>query len=265
MRRPNHSRYVKTMDWIELLLIGFIGLSVGSFLNVSIDRIPSGKSLVHPPSSCDVCKTRLKTFDLIPVGSYLALKGKCRYCSASIPFRSPLVEFITGTMFVAIWAKFGITYEGIAIMAYASLYLVIFAIDLEHKIIPNVIVFPALLLTLLASAFLPGLGIANAAIGAGVGFGMLLALYMVPGAVIGEGDVKLAAVVGAAVGFPLVTLGIGLAFVLGGTSATLLLVTGRRKRKDGVAFGPYIALAALITLVWGDPILEWYLETFLRI
>ncbi|MCH8109625.1 MAG: prepilin peptidase [Chloroflexi bacterium] len=187
------------MDWIELLLIGFIGLSVGSFLNVSIDRIPSGKSLVHPPSSCDVCKTRLKTFDLIPVGSYLVLKGKCRYCSASIPFRSPLVEFITGAIFVAIWAKFGITYEGIAIMAYASLYLVIFAIDLEHKIIPNVIVFPAFLLTLLVSAFLPGLGIANAAIGAGVGLGMLLALYMVPGAVIGEGDVKLAAVVGAAV------------------------------------------------------------------
>ncbi len=253
------------MDWFNLFVVGLVGLAVGSFLNVCIDRLPAGLSLVSPPSHCSECQTALKTLDLVPVASYLALRGRCRYCSARIPLRSPLVEATTAVIFALIWAGYGPSYEAYALMGYAAFFLAILVIDVEHEIIPNVLVFPGFAVALVVASFWPELGLARAAIGAGAGFGILLAMYLIPGAVIGEGDVKLAAVVGAVTGFPLVVVGLAMAFVLGGVIATVLLVSGRRERKGRMAFGPFIAIGAVVTLVWGEPVLDWYLTRFLSL
>ncbi len=134
---------------------------------------------------------------------------------------------------------------------------------MEHHIIPNKIVIVGLVGAIIIASFWPEIGPLKAVIGAAAGFGILLVLYFIPGAIIGEGDVKLAAVVGAATGFPVVVVGIGLSFVIGGSVAILLLVLRRRGRKDQFAFGPFIAVSALIALIWGESILQWYVGNFL--
>jgi leader peptidase (prepilin peptidase)/N-methyltransferase len=247
---------------LDLLVVGLVGVAVGSFLNVCIDRIPAGLSLVSPPSHCPSCQTRLRFADLAPVVSYVALRGRCRYCSARIGARSPIVELTTGMLFMLIWTAYGPSYQGFALMAYASLFLVVFVTDLESQIIPNLVVLTGFVAAFAVASFWPELGPARAAVGAGAGFGLMLALYLIPGAVVGEGDVKLAAVIGAASGFPLVVLALGLAFVLGGSAAMALMASGRRKRTDHIPFGPFMAVSALITLVWGHAILDWYLDRF---
>lgn len=246
----------------QLILAVLAGLSVGSFLNVVSDRVPAGQSLLSPPSHCPSCDTRIRSIDLIPLVSYLVLRGKCRDCSSKIPIRTLWVEVATGLIFGLLFAKFGWSYEGVGMMAYASLFLSVFIIDLEHHIIPNKVVLVGLVAALLIGSFWPGVGPVKALIGAGSGFGILLVFYLIPGFVIGEGDVKLAAVVGAATGFPIVAVGLGLSFVLGGVVAMLLIITRRSRRKAEIPFGPFIAASAMIALVWGDPILTWYLAQF---
>ncbi len=250
-------------DWVYTALLAVTGAAIGSFLNVCADRLPLGQSLVFPPSHCPSCQTRLRATDLVPVVSYLALRGKCRYCGARIPLRIFLVELASGTLFAFIWARYGGTYEGIALLGYASLFLLVFIIDLEHGIIPNLIVFPSLAIALAVASFSPDIGPGWALAGAAAGFGILLAIYLLPGSIVGGGDVKFAAVVGAATGFPLVIVGLALAFVSGGVVALALLATRRRKRRDTIPFGPFIAASALATLLWGEAIGRWYLESLL--
>ncbi len=250
-------------DWVYTALLAITGTAIGSFLNVCADRLPLGQSLVFPPSHCPSCQTRLRATDLVPVVSYLALRGKCRYCGARIPLRILLVEMVTGILFAVIWARYGGTYEGIALLGYVSLFLLVFIMDLEHGVIPNLIVFPGLAIVLTVASFSPGIGPWQALAGAGAGFGILLAIYLLPGSIIGGGDVKFAAVVGAATGFPLVIVGLALAFVSGGVVALALLLAGRRKRRDTIPFGPFIAASALVTLLWGEAIGRWYLEALL--
>lgn len=245
-----------------VLLLGAIGLAVGSFLNVCIDRLPAGQSLLSPPSHCPVCQARLRAADLVPVFSYLALRGKCRYCAAPIPRRLFLVEVATGVLFALTWARYGPSFEGIALLVYLSLFLVVFVTDLERGVIPNRMVFPGLLAALALASFWPGIGWARAVLGGAAGFGILLAIYLVSGKGIGAGDVKLAALVGAATGFPLVFLALAVAFLTGGIAAVALLISGRLKRRDRMPFGPFLAPAALASLLWGGPVLRWYLSYF---
>lgn len=249
--------------WLHLGLAAILGMAVGSFLNVVSDRLPSGGSLISPPSHCPNCDTKIGRRDLVPVFSYLILRGKCRNCSSRIPVRILIVELITGALFAFIWAKYGWTLQGLGLMGYASLFLAVFIIDMEHHIIPNKVVIVGLIGSIILASFWPDVGPLKAIIGAGVGFGVLLILYLIPGAVVGEGDVKLAAVVGAATGFPVVVVGIGLSFVIGGSVAILLLLFKRRGRKDQFAFGPFIAVSALIALIWGESIIQWYVGNFL--
>ena len=250
------------MDHVSPFIAGIFGLAVGSFLNVCIDRLPAGLSLISPPSFCSECKTPIRPFDLIPVVNYVALRGRCRACSAQIPFRIPAVELATGVLFALVWARYGFSYEGVAMMGYAGYFLVVLAIDLEKQIIPNVLVITGFAASMVVASFWPDLGPAGAAAGAGVGFGLLLAIYLIPGGGMGEGDVKLAAVVGAATGYPLVAVGLAVAVLSGGITAVTLLAIGRRSRKDRMPFGPFMAVGALVALAWGDTILDWYIDYF---
>jgi len=249
-----------------------LGMIVASFLNVCADRLPAGQSLVYPPSHCPACSRRLTARDLIPIFSYLWLRGRCRYCKAFIPRRVLWVEIATAALFgLAYWYwhnDLGI--ELPIILFYISLFMVIFIIDFEHGLILNKIVYPALVVALLLSVFftifLPDVSIvpsiARAAIGGGIGFVFFLLVALVSRGGMGFGDVKLAALIGLATGFPLVIVALIMGMILGGLVAVILLGFKVRKRKEAIPFGPFLAVGAVVTLLWGSDILSWYMGIF---
>jgi leader peptidase (prepilin peptidase)/N-methyltransferase len=250
-----------------IVLFALLGLAIGSFLNVCIDRLPRNESIVNPPSHCDVCRHKLAIKDNIPVFSYLRLRGRCRYCQASIPRRLFWVELATALIFALLCWYYGLSVE-LGVMAfYACLFIIIFVIDLEQGLILNKVVYPgmvvALLLALLPQPWLTQwvvTGIANAALGGGISFALFLLIVLASHGGMGWGDVKLAALIGLATGFPLVFPSIIMGAILGGIVAVALLISKKRNRRETIPFGPFLALAAMVTLLWGSGILNWYLR-----
>ena len=254
------------MEILLTFLFAILGLAVGSFLNVCIDRLPQNKSIVLPPSHCEACQHKLAAKDLIPVFSYLRLRGRCRYCQASIPRRVFWVELATALIFALLCWHYGLSAELGVMIFYACLFIIIFVIDLEHGLILNKVVYPgmvvALLLALLPQPWLTQWiepGIASAALGGGIGFGIFLLIALVSRGGMGWGDVKLAALIGLATGFPLVFFAIIMGAILGGIVAVALVIAKKRTRRETIPFGPFLALAAMVTLLWGSNILSWYL------
>ena len=253
-------------------MFALLGLAVGSFLNVCIDRLPQNKSIAYPPSHCEACQHKLTAKDLIPVFSYLRLRGRCRYCQASIPRKLLWVELAAGVIFALLYWHYRLNPE-LGVMAfYACLFIIVFVIDLEHSLILNKIVYPsmvvALLLSLIPQSWLKQEtwltttiepGIASAALGGAIGFAVFLVIALVSRGGMGWGDVKLAALIGLATGFPLAFVAIIMAAILGGVVAVILLATRRRGRREMIPFGPFLAVAAMVTLLWGGNILTWYL------
>ena len=258
-------------------MFALLGLAVGSFLNVCIDRLPQHKSIAYPPSHCEACQHKLAAKDLIPVFSYLRLRGRCRYCQTSIPRKLMWVELATAVIFaflywrcVIIKPEIGEPELGLAAFGvlafYACLFIVIFVIDLEHSLILNKVVYPTMVVALLLSLY-PwpwfgepmGMRVAYAALGGAIGFAVFLLIALVSRGGMGWGDVKLAALIGLATGFPMVFVAIIMAAILGGIVAVVLLVTRRRGRREMIPFGPFLAVAAMATLLWGSNILSWYL------
>jgi leader peptidase (prepilin peptidase)/N-methyltransferase len=247
-------------------VFALLGLAVGSFLNVCIDRLPENESIVSPPSHCSVCQHRLSLKDLIPVFSYLRLRGRCRHCQASIPRKLLWVELATGLIFALLYWHYGLS-PALGIMAfYACLFIIIFVIDLEHGLVLNKVVYPAMVVALLLALIpQPWLAeelidrVANAALGGGIGFGIFLLIAIASRGGMGWGDVKLVGLIGLATGFPLVFFSIILGAILGAAVAVALVVARKRTFKETLPFGPFLALAAMVTLLWGSNILSWYL------
>jgi len=249
-----------------IIIFAILGLEVGSFLNVCIDRLPQNKSIVFPASHCEACQHKLAAKDLIPVFSYLRLRGRCRYCQASVPWRLLWVEIATGVVFALLAWNYGLNPALGIMIFYACLFTVIFVIDLEHGLILNKVVYPSLVVALLL-ALLPRLwltqwivtGIANAAIGGAIGFALFLLIAVISRGGMGWGDVKLAGLIGLATGFPLVFLSIIMGAILGGIVAVAMVIAKKKQRRQTIPFGPFLAVAAMITLLWGSNILTWYL------
>jgi len=255
------------MEALLIFLFALLGLAVGSFLNVCIDRLPRNESIISPPSHCQACEHKLAARDLIPLFSYLRLRGRCRYCQAAIPRRSLWVEIATGLIFAFLYWHQGLS-PGLGIMAfYSCLFIIIFVIDLEHGLILNKVVYPGMVVALLLALFLPqpwltrwiAPGIASAAIGGGVGFVLFFLLAIVSRGGMGWGDVKLAGLIGLATGFPLVFFSIIMGAILGGIVAAALMIAKKKTIKQTIPFGPFLALAAMVTLLWGNSIMDWYL------
>jgi leader peptidase (prepilin peptidase) / N-methyltransferase len=257
------------MEALLTIIFTLLGLAIGSFLNVVIDRLPEEKSLVRPPSHCDSCGQALKTADLIPVLSYLRRRGLCAFCGAAIPRRVLLVEIATGALFGLAFWHYGLSADFAAIAFYGCLFLVIAIIDINTGLILNKIVFPMLAIALLInfltapqgwpSGFF-GAGALSGLIGAAAGFIFLMIPALIVPQGMGMGDVKLAALIGMATGFPLIFVGLFCGIVAGGIIAIVLVVFRIRGRKTTMPFGPYLALGAMIALVWGADILNWYLS-----
>ena len=266
------------MEVMLIVVFALLGTAVGSFLNVCIDRLPAGKSLLRPPSHCDACQHPLSPKDLIPVFSYLWLRRRCRYCQASIPFRPFWVELGTGFLFAFTCWHYGLSAEFAVTAFYGSLFLVLGVIDLEHRLILNKIVYPAIVVALIIDVFLPPPGffdvnlpwpgIVNGVLGGAIGLAFLLMAYLISLLIyhregIGFGDVKLAALIGLVTGFQLVLVALLMGVILGGVVAGILLSLKIKKRQEAIPFGPFLSLATIATLLWGSYILNWYLGLFL--
>jgi leader peptidase (prepilin peptidase)/N-methyltransferase len=250
------------MATIWIIVFTLLGMAVGSFLNVLIDRLPARKSIVFPPSHCPSCRKRLQARDLIPVFSYLWLRGRCRYCQTPLPRRLLWVEIGTGALFAGLYGYYGISAELAVALFYFSLFIVLLVIDLEHHLILNKLVYPAMIVALAIGAFLPHLeivpDIASAAAGGGIGLGLFLLIAIASRGGMGWGDVKMAALIGIITGWQLVFVAIFLAATSGGLVALVLLMLKVRSRKQGIPFGPFLSLATMVTLLWGNDILSWY-------
>jgi leader peptidase (prepilin peptidase)/N-methyltransferase len=253
--------------WIVLFFV--IGAAVGSFINVVADRLPEGKSIVSPPSHCFGCQRQITASDNIPIVSYLWLRGHCRNCGAKIPRRLFWVELGTALLFAFLYWHYGLGWELALVAVYCCIFISLLIIDLEHRILPNKIVYPAMILALAIAGlgsifgFEPGyissmgfrLWIINAAIGGVIGFVLLFVPALVYRGGMGWGDIKLAALIGFITGFPLVILAIFLAVIVGGLVGGILLLLKIKGRKDAIPFGPFLSAAAMVTIFWGNLII----------
>ena len=254
------------MQIVTAIVFVLLGLAIGSFLNVVIDRLPDRQSLIVPPSHCPACKRRLVLKDLIPVVSYIWLQGRCRYCQTRIPMRLLWVEVGSGAAFGLLYWYFGPSPELAVTLLYFCLLLVIAVIDLNHNLILNRLVYPGIVIVLIVSGFGSSLtivpGIDKAAIGGAIGLGLFLLIVILSRGGMGLGDVKMAALMGLMLGYPSIITAIFLAVVVGGLVALALMLTGVKGRKQTIPFGPFLALGAMLALFWGSTIWEWYTGFF---
>jgi leader peptidase (prepilin peptidase)/N-methyltransferase len=233
-------------------------LALGSFLNVVAARVPLRRSIVRPPSACMSCNEQIAWYDNVPVLSWFLLRGRCRHCKAVIPWVYPGVEIATAALVAGCVLAFGVTLDALVASFFCAVLVVISAIDLEHKIIPNRIVMPAFGIVLVAQTLLhPSPQWALAALGAS---GFLFVAAVVYPAGMGMGDVKLALLLGAMLG-RVVPVGLMLGMLLALIPSVYLLARhGSKARKMGFPFGPFLALGAILALFWGDQLLEAYLS-----
>ena len=244
------------------IMVAVFGLLVGSFLNVCIYRIPKGKSIIFPPSSCPGCGKKLSAYELVPVLSFLLQRGRCRGCSGGISIRYPIVEVLTSFLFLLCFWRFGLGLELVFSVIFAGLLLTAVFIDFDTMELPDGI---SLLCSLLGLAY--GLIVKNSLIfsvlGAATGFLLMYIIYKAGSMIykkeaMGGGDIKLAAATGTFLGWQGVSFSIYLAFFLAFIVLLPALMTGIKKRQDSVPFGPALAAGAMIVLLWGSVIWNWY-------
>lgn len=255
-----------TLPVFWVVFAGLFGCCVGSFLNVCIHRLPLRQSVVSPGSRCPGCGYALTWRDNIPLASYAALGGRCRSCKAPISIRYPLVEAITGGLFIWHLLVFGLTPLLAVRLAFASALIVLFAIDLEHQILPDRITLPGIAIGFACSLALPPgplMSLAGLLVGGGILWGIAEAWYRLRKVeAMGFGDVKMLAMVGAVLGLPLVLVTFVLATMIGGLIGVALIATRRANMATAVPFGTMLAIAALVASLYGEPLLAWYLSRF---
>ena len=240
--------------WITAFLFGAV---VGSHLNVCIYRLPENQSIAWPSSRCPLCGAPIAAFDLVPIISYLILRGRCRNCGGRISPQYPLVELLAGTLFLLAAVKYGPGWPALRLMLLVSLAIPAAAIDWKHKIIPDKLNFAVMLLAvplLLESkaVFIDG------ALGFVAGGGLLLLAAVVSRGGMGGGDIKLAAALGLLLGWRLLLLTLFIAFALGSVIGITMILIKQRRWKEPIPFGPYLALGAIIAALAGDYLLTWH-------
>lgn len=260
------------------------GLIIGSFLNVCILRIPSGKSIVMPASACPKCGDPIRPYDNIPVLSYLILRGKCRKCKTPISPMYPLVEFLTGLLFLACYAVFGLTIEALKWAIFSAAMIVLVFTDLRERLLPDVVNYTGLALGLALSFFTkptdgsalwlanhifefpppaPVLSFADALIGTALGSGLLWlvseAYFRLRGREgMGLGDVKMMLMAGAFLGVKRTLLTILVGSVLGSVLGLAVILARRRDADYELPFGTFLGMAALLVVFFGTPVVNWY-------
>jgi len=257
--------------WLTLFIAGLcflLGCVVGSFLNVCIWRLPRGQSIIRPPSRCPRCGQRIVPRDNIPLVSFLCLRGRCRHCDAPISWRYPLVEGLTGAWAVLLFLAFGPTAQAAIFFVLFCLLMVASFVDVDRMMIPDKVTLPGIVLGLALNTLVAPRNIVTFILGAVLA---AMALYAV--AILGEllfkkesmggGDIKLAAMVGAFIGWKGILLSLFLAVLLGSVVGIVLIVSGLRKRREHIPFGPFIAAGSILVVFWGEHIARTYQKIFL--
>lgn len=249
------------------VFIFVLGACLGSFFNVVIYRLPAGKSIVHPGSKCPECATPIAFYDNIPLVSYLLLRGRCRICHTRISFRYPLVEALTGTMGLALFARYGLHFQFCIEFFFVSVLILISFIDLDTYTIPDVLSIPGVAAGFMLSFFSMRLTWLDSLLGIAVGGGLLYLvayLYMrirhQDG--LGGGDIKLLGMIGAFVGVSGVVFTVLLASLVGSLTGLALMARSRKGLSTMLPFGPFLAFGAVCYLFWGNAFFLWYLSRF---
>jgi leader peptidase (prepilin peptidase)/N-methyltransferase len=256
------------LNFIVLSLVILIGLALGSFLNVCIYRIPQKKSILLPSSFCPKCGARIRFYDNIPLLSYIILRGKCRNCRAKISPQYPLVELVTSVLLVLAYLRFDLTWDFASRSMLILLMILTFFIDLKHRIIPDVLTFPGILVGFVLSFAVSSPSVLNSLLGIVVG-GATFYLAAVVGDLLfkkesmGGGDIKLAMMLGAFLGWKNIFLVLFLSAFLGSLIGGVALFLSKDvKETRTIPFGPFLALGALIAMFVGDALISAYVNTF---
>jgi len=254
------------MPFRIILLFGLFGILAGSFLGVCIHRLPRAVSVVWPFSQCPACGYRLFWFEKIPILSWGLLGRRCRSCSSLISVMYPAVEIVTGVAFAVSAFAFGDAAFLAVRLTFACALIVLFVIDLQHRVLPNIVTLPGIGLGFGASLFLAP-GWLSSLLGIILGAGILLVLNALYTRLrghqgLGMGDVKMLAMIGAFLGWPLMLLTLLLASLGGSIVGLGLIITGRRTSTAALPFGTFLATAALIVSIAGDAMLAWYLSFY---
>lgn len=258
------------MNYIIYFLIAFLGLAVGSFLNVVILRFDDIKTLWGARSHCVKCKKQIRWYDLVPFFSYIYLKGKCRFCKKPLSFQYPVVEGLTAILFVLIYFYFSLTWAAVLLAIIISLFIVVAVYDAIHYEIPDILTYLGIFFSaiyiflilvtsnqLLSTNLIPyGYGVLAA--GGFLGFLVIISKEKW----MGQGDILLGVWMGVLLGMPNVLVALFLAFVLGSFYGLLLIGLKRKTLKSAMPFGPFLILGTLIALFWGEKLINYYLGIF---
>ena len=258
------------LDELRPLLLIFtavLGLLIGSFLNVVAWRVPRGESVVNPPSACPNCGHRLSWWENIPVLSFLALRAKCRECKNPISWRYPLLEVGTAALFVLVYLRFDLSAQLPAYLYLAAIAVALSAIDLDVRRLPDAIVLPSYIVLAVLFGFAAiitgdGGSLLRAALAGAALFAFYFAVAFAYPAGMGFGDVKLAGIIGIAlgwVGWGALLVGAFAAFLVGAVVGVAIIATRRGGRKTAIPFGPFMLLGADIGIGWGEPLASGYL------
>ncbi len=260
---------------LPIIIIFVLGLVVGSFLNVVINRLNINQNLASPRSYCPKCKHQLNFWDLIPIFSFIFLRGKCRYCQKKISWQYPLVELATGISFILIFFKFvninNINLDFVVILEqlliyffFTSILIIIFVYDLKHYLIPNKIIYPAILITLLIQILpipeYPSISISSLIIGSLIpGIFFLILVLVSKEKWMGAGDIKLGFLSGLIVGYPNILVTLFISFVVGAIIGIILIISKKKALKDKMPYGTLLTFATFATILFGSQVIDWYL------
>jgi leader peptidase (prepilin peptidase)/N-methyltransferase len=254
------------MDPVHAILAAVVGVCVGSFLNVCIYRLPRGQSLASPPSRCPHCERPLRWYHNIPIVSWVALRGRCAHCQAPISIQYPVIELVTALVWLLIVWMTPVGWLLASRLVLATALIVLFMIDLEHQLLPNVITLPGIVVGLAFSVVAPP-GPADALLGALLGGGVLYAIaaayYLLRKEEgMGMGDVKMLAMVGAFLGWRAVLLTLVLSSFAGAVIGVVMMGLQKGSMRYALPFGTFLAVGALLAMLFGEQFIAWYLVFF---
>lgn len=245
-----------------ILIVLLFGLAIGSFLNVLIARYKVLETVIATRSHCQSCKRDIAWYDLIPLLSFVLLRGKCRYCREQISWQYPFVEGLTALLAVGLYLTYGLSLVSFMLFVVFCLLLVVAVIDLHDYVIPDEFMLPAILIAYSVSFFRfdyqPNLLVWSVLLSGG---GLAALVFLSRERWMGMGDISLGIILGLLASLSGVVVGLALAFIVGALVSGFLLLSGRKRLKDTVPFGPFLAGATLVATLWGEELASWYLTT----
>lgn len=251
-----------------IIILLILGLFLGSFLGVLVDRIPRKENVINGRSHCEHCKKELAWYDLVPVLSFVFLKGKCRYCKTRLPFFYPVIEITTAVIFGLVYLFFGAL--GFAYLLYflfvSGIFIVVFFTDLKYGIIPDKILYPGIIVSVLFALIFQKSEFLNHLASGILSFAFFVAVsyiffVLTKKESMGGGDIKLALFLGLVLGFPNILVCLYIAFLTGSAISIILIIWKKKSfQKDTLPFGPFMVTGAAISLFWGNQIFSYFLK-----